>query len=336
LTSLVLTVSETLRYRGALGQWSWVLHRITGLGVLFFLVLHVIDTSWAVFYPSEYVRAIAEYQSPLFTIGEFALVAAVVYHGLNGLRIAIFDFRPEWWKHQSKAAVAVLAGSVLILLPVFAIMGKAAIDHYNEPNLQVLPVVDVIVNQARFLVGIGVALVAGLLLSAIYQVISGVGRNSTATKPRASKIERFWWSYMRISGILIVPLVFGHLAMMHLIEGVFQITLQNAVPVGTTLQNFSGTSVEFVADRWGTLVAGVAIWRLYDAGMLALVVAHGFNGLRYVLTDYAHSAVIKRGLVYMTLIGAVVLIVLGGAALLVGVNDQAITLARQAIANLHP
>ena len=45
MTSLVLTLTETLRYRGAIGQWSWVLHRLTGLGVLFFLTLHVIDTT---------------------------------------------------------------------------------------------------------------------------------------------------------------------------------------------------------------------------------------------------------------------------------------------------
>jgi succinate dehydrogenase cytochrome b subunit len=84
LASLVLTVKETLRYRGAIGQWSWVLHRLTGLGVVFFLFLHVIDTSFAVFNPAGYEEAIAAYQSPLFTIGEFFLIACVVYHALNG------------------------------------------------------------------------------------------------------------------------------------------------------------------------------------------------------------------------------------------------------------
>src|SRR6187402_3391684 len=85
LASLVLTLKETLRYRGAIGQWSWVLHRLTGLGVVLFLFLHVIDTSWAVTNPEGYVAAIASYQSPLFTLGEFGLVFAVVYHALNGL-----------------------------------------------------------------------------------------------------------------------------------------------------------------------------------------------------------------------------------------------------------
>ncbi|MBK8136064.1 MAG: succinate dehydrogenase, cytochrome b556 subunit [Chloroflexi bacterium] len=102
------TLTETLRYRGAIGQWSWVLHRISGLGVVLFLTLHVIDTSWAVFYPGLYEEAIAAYQSPLFTLGEFALIACVVYHAYNGLRIVVFDFNPRWWKHQQRAAHVVL------------------------------------------------------------------------------------------------------------------------------------------------------------------------------------------------------------------------------------
>ena len=51
MTGLVTTITETMRYKGAIGQWSWVLHRITGLGVVLFITLHIVDTSWALFYP---------------------------------------------------------------------------------------------------------------------------------------------------------------------------------------------------------------------------------------------------------------------------------------------
>src|SRR5512142_1720305 len=117
MATLVLTVTETLRYRGKLGQWSWALHRIAGLGTVLFLFLHVIDTSWSVFYPDLYKEAIAQYQSPLFTVGEFALVACVIYHALNGLRIAIFDWRPKWWRRQAMAAQLVFAGTIILLIP---------------------------------------------------------------------------------------------------------------------------------------------------------------------------------------------------------------------------
>ena len=128
MTALVTTVTETLRYRGALGQWSWVLHRLTGLGVVFFFVLHVIDTSWAVFYPDLYERAIASYQSPLFTLGEFGLVAAVVYHAINGLRIIFLDYRPHLWRYQQRAAIYVLIVTIIILVPVFVLMFGHVLD----------------------------------------------------------------------------------------------------------------------------------------------------------------------------------------------------------------
>jgi succinate dehydrogenase / fumarate reductase cytochrome b subunit len=339
LTSLVLTITETLRYRGAIGQWSWVLHRISGLGVVLFLTLHVVDTSWAVFYPGKYVAAIASYQSPLFTIGEFALVACVVYHALNGLRIAIIDYKPVWWKYQQRAAIYVLLGTVIILVPVFILMFGHVLNFYNDPSHQILPLIDVLVEQLPFVVGIAAAAAA----SVIFAFISGLiapertqAEKRAGAKPSGSRLERFWWSYMRISGFLIVPLVFGHLAMMHIIQGVFDITAANFSVVGTNLINQSGTSVEFVAQRWGMLIGGVAIWRLYDFAMLALVVVHGFNGLRLVLTDYtSFSPLLKRSSVYLCVIAAVVLLVLGIGALVSTIDSTALQMAQQAMANLH-
>ncbi|MFN8527298.1 MAG: succinate dehydrogenase, cytochrome b556 subunit [Anaerolineae bacterium] len=335
MTSLVTTITETLRYRGALGQWSWVLHRVTGLGVVLFLTLHVIDTSWSVFYPSLYVEAIAVYQTPLFTLGEFGLVACVVYHALNGLRIAIFDFRPEWWRHQAKAARIVLLGTVVLLIPVFLIMFGHVLAFYNE-SPQILGIAEVLSSQLRFVVGIGAAIVVAVILAILTQPLLGGMDKSKSGRPKASKIERFWWSFMRVSGIAIVPLVFGHLAMIHLVQGVFDITAQNFVTVGTNLANASGTSVEFVANRWNFLFAGVAVWKIYDILLLLFVVLHGFNGLRYVLTDYTSSnAIAKRAAVYTVTIGAAVLLAVGGGALVSTIPQDAISMAQDAITRLH-
>jgi succinate dehydrogenase / fumarate reductase, cytochrome b subunit len=337
LTSLVLTLTETLRYRGALGQWSWVLHRISGIGVVFFLTLHVVDTSWAVFYPELYVRAIAAYQTPVFTLGEFGLIACVVYHAFNGLRIAIIDYKPVWWKYQQRAALIVLGLTILVLIPVFILMFSHVLNFYNDPDHQVIDQIEALVEQWPFVVGIVVAAVAGIIFSGIHGIISPDRTQTTKSKPHGSRFERFWWSYMRISGFLIVPLVFGHLAIMHIIQGVFDITAAGHSVVGTGLINETGTSVEFVAKRWNLLVGGVAVWRIYDFGLLALVVVHGFNGLRLVLTDYtAFSPLLRRGMMYMCVIGAVTLLVLGCAALLSTIDSGAIQIAEQAASNLHP
>ena len=52
---------EGLRYGGGVGQWSWLAHRLTGLGVLFFLVIHIIDTFLVVAFPAEYDFTVSIY-----------------------------------------------------------------------------------------------------------------------------------------------------------------------------------------------------------------------------------------------------------------------------------
>jgi succinate dehydrogenase / fumarate reductase cytochrome b subunit len=170
MTTLVTTVTETLRYRGRIGQWSWVLHRIAGLGTVLFLVLHVIDTSWSAFFPKEYNTVIHEYQSPLFVIGEFVLIACVVYHAFNGLRIILLDYKPEWWAYQQRAATLALAAAVLVLIPTFAVMVNHAVNFYNgNPNVTGLD--QIIDTQSQFVLGFVVIIVVAIALSAVYGLI---------------------------------------------------------------------------------------------------------------------------------------------------------------------
>lgn len=346
MSSLVLTLSETLRYRGAIGQWSWVLHRLTGLSVLFFFILHVIDTSWAVFYPGLYEEAIASYQSPLFTIGEFGLVAAVVYHAYNGLRISIFDNRPELWKHQERAAWAVLGLTAITLIPAFFLMFQDVIEHYSGDPF-ILSMDRVLLTQLPFIVGMVLALIVALIISAVVGMLSG--NRDLGNTGRASGIDQFWWSYMRVSGALIIPLVFGHLAMMHILQGVFNLTSASYQVIGVPYSaastaagvigdglNSTGTAVEFIGERWNYLVGGVAVWRVYDIVLLALVTLHGFNGLRYVLTDYtASNPLLKRAMTYLCIIGAVVLLAAGGAALLSTIDSTTVEMAVEASRELR-
>ena len=341
MTTLALTVKETLRYRGAIGQWSWVLHRLTGVGVVLFLALHVIDTSWAVFYPALYVKAIAAYQSPIFTLGEFGLVFAVVYHAFNGIRIIIFDFNPRLWRHQSQAAVAVLVLTFVVLAPVFLGMAAHVIDFYfTEHAIAGDKVMDVVVfsilEQLPFIAGFVGVLAAAVVLAALYSVVRGDG-GSTAGAPKASPVERFWWAFMRVSGILIVPLVFGHLALMHVVQGVFDITAAQQV-VGTLSENGTigpvPTAVEFVYHRWTYSAWGVYIWRVYDLFLLALVTLHGFNGLRYVLTDYA-TGFARRVCVALCTVVAAILLAVGAASLLLPIEKDIISQALAATAEIY-
>lgn len=330
MASLVLTITETLRYRGKLGQWSWALHRVAGLGTLLFLMLHVVDTSWAIFYPELYTQAIRLYQSPLFTVGEFALVACVVYHALNGFRIVIFDWRPKWWRYQANAARLVLLGTVVILVPTFILMFGHVAQHYQEPGVVFdLRLNDVIAGQVPFAVGTVIILALSLVAAVVVGFIPGIQPKKKVYK--RSRFDTFMWQFMRVSGVIIIPLVFGHLAMMHVIQGVFEITAVNHVPIGATgdLINVTGLASDFVSSRWHTMFAGVFIWRLYDIGMLFLVVIHGFNGLRYVVNDYVHNPLINRTLRIAILSLVVGYLVLGGAAIIDGVPKTTAQIVNQ-------
>jgi succinate dehydrogenase cytochrome b556 subunit len=300
-----------------------MLHRVSGLGTVLFLILHVIDTSWAAFYPEQYEQAIREYQSPLFTIGEFLLVACVVYHAFNGLRIILLDYKPAWWVYQRRAAALVFAATLIVLAPTFALMVGHVLDFYGEGERDIAGLDEIIKTQVQFVAGFAVILAAALVLSALFGWIA----RSRATFDLPGRLETALWSFMRLSGVLILPLIFGHLAMMHVIQGVFDITGSGVSIVGTDAVNESGQAVEFVGQRWDMLVAGVAIWRVYDGLLLALVVLHGFNGLRYVINDYAHSPLVNRALNYALVFGAVALILIGMAALLAGVDETAYRIA---------
>ncbi|MGO1768578.1 MAG: succinate dehydrogenase, cytochrome b556 subunit [Microbacterium sp.] len=89
------TTSKTPRgtlYRGREGMWSWVLHRITGVAIFFFLLVHVLDTALIRVSPEAYDAVIGTYQNEIMGLGETALVGAIAYHAFNGLRIILIDF----------------------------------------------------------------------------------------------------------------------------------------------------------------------------------------------------------------------------------------------------
>ena len=73
-------------------MWSWVLHRITGVAIFFFLLVHVLDTALIAVSPEAYNAVIAQYKNPIMGLGETGLVAAIAFHAMNGLRIILVDF----------------------------------------------------------------------------------------------------------------------------------------------------------------------------------------------------------------------------------------------------
>jgi succinate dehydrogenase / fumarate reductase, cytochrome b subunit len=106
-------------YRGKVGMWSWVLHRITGVAIFFFLLVHVLDTALVRVSPEAYNVVIATYKTPLIGLAELGLVAAILYHALNGIRITLIDFWSKGAKYQNQMFWVVVGISV-VLFAAFA------------------------------------------------------------------------------------------------------------------------------------------------------------------------------------------------------------------------
>lgn len=132
MNSIKTSIGGLTGYRGRVGQLSFILHRLTGLGTLLFLSVHILDTSTVYFFPSLYNHAIDIYRSTPFMIAEIFLVFSVIYHGVNGVRIALFDlFSPERWRIgvQSRSAVLTLALAILLWLPAAFLMTRSLLVH---------------------------------------------------------------------------------------------------------------------------------------------------------------------------------------------------------------
>jgi succinate dehydrogenase / fumarate reductase cytochrome b subunit len=136
---LWVRLREGLRYGGGIGQWSWLVHRITGIGILLFLIVHIIDTFFVVAYPALYDHTVSIYGGVVtglgesingyywglrwaFRLGELALIACVLFHAVNGVRVILFDFWPGAAVYQKELAWAVLTVFAAIMIPVAAVV----------------------------------------------------------------------------------------------------------------------------------------------------------------------------------------------------------------------
>ena len=115
-------------YKGGVGQWSWVAHRITGVGILAFLFGHVLDTFAVGFGPELYNETVQLYKQWWFAPFEIMLIGAVIYHAFNGIRIILFDFWPHLALKQKTFAYVEFVLVAVCWAPAIYIMGKHAFE----------------------------------------------------------------------------------------------------------------------------------------------------------------------------------------------------------------
>jgi succinate dehydrogenase / fumarate reductase cytochrome b subunit len=112
----IVTSAGTL-YRGGEGMWTWVLQRITGVSVFFFLLVHVLDTALVRVSPEAYDLIIATYKTPIVNVLEVGLVGAVLYHALNGLRVIAVDFWKRGPRYQRQMTWVIVGIWIIVMAP---------------------------------------------------------------------------------------------------------------------------------------------------------------------------------------------------------------------------
>jgi succinate dehydrogenase / fumarate reductase cytochrome b subunit len=111
-----------LRYRGGEGMLAWAFHRISGVAIWAFLVLHVIDIFLVGAAPDTYDTLLVIYAHPIGIVLEWLLGAAVLYHALNGLRIIVMDFWPALTRYHRQLWYASWALFFIIGIPVTVVI----------------------------------------------------------------------------------------------------------------------------------------------------------------------------------------------------------------------
>ena len=232
------------------------------------------------------------YHQPWFRPFEFLLVMAVVYHAFNGIRIMLFDFFPRLTRYRKPIiwiGVALFAG----LTPVVGYFMMSKLIGLSLPeifaDLSSAPYAALIVGPVAlpvlYLLWRGTALGDGrkVILSA----------SGSAPAPTADAFEKLAWSFMRVSGILLVFLALTHLFIMHIERDITEVTGQ------------------FVADRF----RANPIWIANDLLMLLLAWLHGLNGVRIVLTDYLRQGAARKAVLYAIGAFGIVWLAAGGYVL---------------------
>ena len=122
VAAIVIWVAKSLAtggppvYNGDPGQYAWVFHRATGIGILFFLLIHIVDIMLVGLGRDVYDHSVQFYGRTELIPMEIALVGAVIYHTLNGLRVIAIDFTSWGYRKERQLFYAALVGTTLLTL----------------------------------------------------------------------------------------------------------------------------------------------------------------------------------------------------------------------------
>jgi succinate dehydrogenase / fumarate reductase, cytochrome b subunit len=123
-------------FRGGRYGWeryAYVMHRITGLGILAYFLMHIFVTGARAGGPEQWDKTMSFFKNPLFKAGEFLVFLAFIFHAINGIRLVIVELGymigkpglPEYPYIHSTLRHKPLFITVMLIAAVFMLIGGA-------------------------------------------------------------------------------------------------------------------------------------------------------------------------------------------------------------------
>ena len=118
------------------GKWGierylYTLHRITGVGILLFFIIHIFASSGRVFGPESWKITMIVLQNPILKIGEAFVFIGFAFHALNGIRLILIELgfmvgKPEQPVYPYQSSLDVqrsLRTVVMIIAAILIVVG---------------------------------------------------------------------------------------------------------------------------------------------------------------------------------------------------------------------
>jgi len=116
--------SEEVQRNPNIGTWSWLIHRVTGLLLLFYLFTHLWVLSSAQKGPADFDQRLSMVQSPIFHFLEIGLILVIFYHMVNGIAITIMDFADISRKHKTIVTAMVTVFAILAIIALVIMLPR--------------------------------------------------------------------------------------------------------------------------------------------------------------------------------------------------------------------
>ena len=124
IQSMIKRLLEDIRLNRNTGMWSWVLQRLTGVLLTLYLFPHLFVIHSSTKGPEVFDGLTSKIQAPIWHLLDIALIAIIIFHLMNGVRIIVVEIGSFARAHKPLLLVMMALGAILFFFCVLGILPK--------------------------------------------------------------------------------------------------------------------------------------------------------------------------------------------------------------------